>query len=161
LENSTLYYLRKTISSSGSLQYFSNSIINRRFLTQPYYIEFGIEIGTESCRSGMESHISWNILVATDTSELAKKAVGSAIRSAKLNNAKLYAVNVIAPGEISVTQRDPRNIEWKKQVKELREAQGREATACSKTAGKIVNVTVEPVICEGNPADEFLVIKLH
>jgi hypothetical protein len=32
-----------------------------------------IEIGTESCRSGMESQIFWNILVATDASELAKK----------------------------------------------------------------------------------------
>lgn len=100
-------------------------------------------------------------MVATDASELAKKAVGSAIKSAKLNNAKLYAVNVIAPGKVSVTHRDSRDIEWKKQVKELHEAQGREATACAKTAGKIVNVTVEPVILEGNPVDEFLVIKLY
>ncbi|MGE5437910.1 MAG: universal stress protein, partial [Syntrophothermus sp.] len=85
-------------------------------------------------------------MVATDASELAKKAVGSAIKSAKLNNAKIYAVNVIAPGKVSVTQRDSKDIEWKKQVKELLEAQGRETTAYAKTAGKIVNVTVEPVI---------------
>jgi hypothetical protein len=32
-----------------------------------------IEIGTESCRSGMKSQIFWNILAATDASELAKK----------------------------------------------------------------------------------------
>ena len=87
-------------------------------------------------------------MVATDSSGTSKKAVDSAIKIAKLNNAKLYAVNVIAPGEISVTQRDSRDIEWKKQVKELLEAQGREATAYAETAGKIVNVTVEPVILE-------------
>lgn len=104
----------------------------------------------------MDSRIFWNIMVATDGSELARKAVNSAVKIARLNNAKLYAVNVIAPGEISVTQHDPRDIEWKKQMKEHLEAQGREATAYAETAGKIENVAVEPVILEGNPADQIV-----
>ena len=104
----------------------------------------------------MNIGIFTNILVATDDSESARKAVDSAVKIAKLNNAKLYAVNVISPGEIAVTQHDPRDPEWKKQMKENLEAQGREATAYAKNAGKTANVTVEPVILEGNPADEIV-----
>ena len=81
-----------------------------------------------------------NIMVATDGSELAKKAVDSAIKIARLNNAKLYAVHVIAPGETSVTLHDPRDAEWKKAMKEHLEAQGREATAYVETSGKIEDV---------------------
>lgn len=104
----------------------------------------------------MNGSIFSNIMVATDGSELGRKAVDPAIKIARLNKAKLYAVHVIAPGEISVTQHDPRDIEWKKSMREHLEAQGREATAYAETAGKIVNVVVEPVILEGNPADEIV-----
>lgn len=97
-----------------------------------------------------------NIMLATDGSEIAKKAADSAIKIAKLNNAKLYAVHVISPGEISVTLHDPRDVEWKKAMKERFEAQGKEATAYVETSGKIVNVPVESAILEGNPADEIV-----
>jgi nucleotide-binding universal stress UspA family protein len=96
------------------------------------------------------------IMVATDGSEVARKAVDSAIKIARLNNAKLYAVHVIAPGEASVTLYDPRDVEWKKGMKEHLEEQGREATAYVETAGKIVNVAVESAILEGNPAEEIV-----
>lgn len=60
-----------------------------------------------------------------------------------------------------VTQHDSEILNGKGKSERLHEAQGREATACANTAGKIVNVTVEPVTLEKNPANEFLVIKLH
>lgn len=104
----------------------------------------------------MDNRIFTNIMVATDGSELARKAVDSAIKLARLNNAKLYAVHVIAPGETKVTQHDPRDTEWEKHMKEHLKAQGREATHYVETTGKIQNVAVEPVIMEGNPADEIV-----
>lgn len=104
----------------------------------------------------MDNRIFSNIMVATDGSEIAKKAVDSAIRLARKNNAKLYAVHVVAPGETKVTQHDPRDAEWEKHMKEYLMTQGKEATHYVATAGKIVNVTVEPVILEGNPADEIV-----
>ena len=104
----------------------------------------------------MDNRIFTNIMVATDGSELARKAVDSAIKIAQKNNAKLYVVHVIAPGETKVTQYDPRDAEWEKHMKEHLEEHGKEATASVETAGKIVNVAVEPVILEGNPADEIV-----
>jgi nucleotide-binding universal stress UspA family protein len=95
-------------------------------------------------------------MVATDGSELARKAVDSAIKLAQLNKAKLYAVHVVAPGETKVTQHDPRDAEWEKHMKEHLTTQGREATYYVETTGKILNVAVEPVILEGNPADEIV-----
>lgn len=104
----------------------------------------------------MSNRIFTNIMVATDGSELAKKAVDSAIKIAQLNDAKLYAVHVIAPGETKVTQHDPRDAEWEKHMKEHLKTQGREATHYVEITGKIQNVAVEPVILEGNPADEIV-----
>ena len=65
----------------------------------------------------MDNRIFTNIMVATDGSNAAKKAVDSAVKLAKLNKAKLYAVHVIAPGETKVTQHDPRDAEWEKHMK--------------------------------------------
>lgn len=104
----------------------------------------------------MDNRIFTSIMVATDSSEAAKKAVDSAIRLAQKNNAKLYAVHVIVPGETKVTQHDPRDAEWEKHMKEYLMTQGKEATHYVVTAGKIVNVAVEPVVLEGNPADEIV-----
>lgn len=104
----------------------------------------------------MENLIFTKIMVATDGSDAAKKAVDSAVRLAQLNKAKLYTVHVVAPGEAKITQHDPRDAEWTKHMKEHLMAQGREATHYVETAGKIVNVEVEPVVLEGNPADEIV-----
>jgi nucleotide-binding universal stress UspA family protein len=46
----------------------------------------------------MKSTIYRKIMVATDGSELVRKAVDSAIEIAKLSGAKLYAVHVITVG---------------------------------------------------------------
>lgn len=104
----------------------------------------------------MNNRIFTNIMVATDGSNAAKKAVDSAVKLAKLNKAKLYAVHVIAPGETKVTQHDPRDAEWEKHMKKHLKAQCREATHYVEIAGKIVDITVEPVVLEGNPADEIV-----
>ena len=104
----------------------------------------------------MDNRIFTNIMVATDGSELARKAVDSAVKLAQINKAKLYAVHVIAPGETKVTQHDPRDAEWEKHMQEHLMEQGRGATKYVETAGKIVNVVVDPVILEGNPADEIV-----
>jgi len=55
-----------------------------------------------------------------------------------------------------VTQHDPRDDEWEKHMNEHLKAQGREATHYVEIAGKIVDITVEPVVLEGNPADEIV-----
>jgi nucleotide-binding universal stress UspA family protein len=104
----------------------------------------------------MENRIFTTIMVATDGSDSAKKAVDSAIKISQLNKAKLYAVHVVASGETKITQHDPRDAEWAKHMKEHLMAQGREATHYVETAGKIVNVEVEPVVLEGNPTDEIV-----
>jgi nucleotide-binding universal stress UspA family protein len=53
--------------------------------------------------SGMESTFFRKIMVATDGSEQVRKAVDSAIKIAKLSDAKLYAVHVIALGFYPIT----------------------------------------------------------
>ena len=113
----------------------------------------------------MNSSIFKKIMVATDGSELTKKAVDSAIEITKLNEAKLYAVHVVAPGDFSITQNEPkasitqnepRDAEWKKEIKEHLTTQGKEATAYVENVGKAANIEVESVILEGNPADEIV-----
>jgi len=105
---------------------------------------------------GMDESIFKNIMIATDGSEAAKKAVDTAIKLAKMNKAKLYAVHVIAPGELSVNLRDPRDLEWKDSMKVYLEKQGGEVTAYVEDSGNKANVEVESTILEGNPADEIV-----
>ena len=104
----------------------------------------------------MDTRIFTKIMVATDGSELVKKAVDTAIKFAQVNKATLYAVHVVAHGEIKVTQNEPSGIEWTKKMKEQLKVQGKEATHYVETAGKIANVEVEPVVLEGNPASEIV-----
>ena len=51
----------------------------------------------------MENTLFRKILVATDGSEQVRKAVDSAIETAKLCKAKLYAIYVISFGGYSIT----------------------------------------------------------
>jgi nucleotide-binding universal stress UspA family protein len=59
----------------------------------------------------MPSTILRKIMVATDGSELVKRAVDLAIEIAKLSEAKLYAVHVITPRSYSIIP--SQNAEWK------------------------------------------------
>jgi nucleotide-binding universal stress UspA family protein len=104
--------------------------------------------------SGMKSTIFRNIMVATDGSELVRKAVHSAIEIAKLSEAKLYAVHVIALGSYLINPSE--DAEWEKAMKEQLLKEGKEATTYVENAGRAANVEVEPVILEGSPAGEII-----
>ena len=94
------------------------------------------------------------IMVATDGSESVKKTVDSAIEIAKLSEAKLYAVYVIALGGYSRTPYI--DAEWEKSMKEQLITESKEATAYVENAGRVANVEVESVILEGSPAEELV-----
>ena len=81
-------------------------------------------------------------MVATDGSELVKRAVDLAIEIAKLSEAKLYAVYVI-----DMESHNSKNHPG---------AEGKEATAYVENIGRVANVEVESIILEGNPANEIV-----
>jgi nucleotide-binding universal stress UspA family protein len=102
----------------------------------------------------MNSNIYKRIMVATDGSERAKKAVEKAIEFAKLTGAKLYAVNVIAHGGFSGAP--PKDVGWEHAMSEHLKNEGKKATASVETIGKNTGVEVESVILEGSPASEIV-----
>jgi nucleotide-binding universal stress UspA family protein len=102
----------------------------------------------------MKSSIYSKIMVATDGSEPARRAVDSAIEFAKLSETKLYAVHVIALGFYSTTH--SRDSKWEKAMKEQLIKEGKETTAYVENAGRVANVEVESVILEGSPAEEII-----
>ena len=102
----------------------------------------------------MKSTVYKKIMIATDGSELVIKAVDSAIELAKLSEAQLYAIYVIAPVGYSITPYI--NAEWEKAMKEHLRQEGLAATAYVKNAGKAANVEVESFILEGSPAVEII-----
>ena len=105
---------------------------------------------------GMNSSIFRKIMVATDGSELVRKAVDSAIEIAKSSNAKLYAVHVIALGDYYSSMPLSIDAEWIKAMEEHLRIEAQEAIAYVENAGRAANVEIEPVILEGNPASEIV-----
>lgn len=102
----------------------------------------------------MKSTVFRKIMVATDGSELVKRAVDFAIEITKLAEAKLYAVNVVALGsDLLIPSKDQ---EWKRTIEEQLTIEGKKATAYVENAGRTANVEVESMILEGNPANEIL-----
>ena len=81
-------------------------------------------------------------MVATDGSELVKRAVDLAIEIAKLSEAKLYAVYVI-----DLESHNSKNHPG---------AEGKEATSYVEKIGRVANVEVESIILEGNPANKII-----
>ena len=75
----------------------------------------------------MKSTVYKKIMIATDGSELVQKAVDSAIEIAKLSEAQLCAIYVIALGGYSITPYI--DAEWEKTMKEHLRQEGQEATA--------------------------------
>ncbi len=103
----------------------------------------------------MKNTVFRNIMVATDGSELVRKAVFTAIEVAKLNEAKLYAVSVISQGDYDSLVHS-KNKEWDMVVKDRLIAEGKDATSYVESVGKAANVKVESIILEGNPAEEIV-----
>lgn len=102
----------------------------------------------------MNSKIYRNIMVATDGSEFVRRAVSAAIEIAKLSEAKLYAVHVIANDEFSRTY--PKDTELEMTFLDYFRTEGKEATAYVETSGRAENVEVESVILEGSPSREIV-----
>ena len=91
------------------------------------------------------------ILVATDGSELCKKAVETGIEISKMSGAKLYAIYVIVP-----TTHSPRDFGWEKAAMEHFRTEGEKATGFVEDAGKAAGVEVESLLLEGHPADKIV-----
>jgi nucleotide-binding universal stress UspA family protein len=103
----------------------------------------------------MDNNIFRNIMVATDGSQLARKAIDSAILIAKQNEAKLYVVYVIDLQAYYSSIPFSIDAEWMEVMEDHLRTQGKEATTYVENAGRTANILVESVILEGNPADEI------
>jgi nucleotide-binding universal stress UspA family protein len=102
----------------------------------------------------MSSSIYRKIMIATDGSEHVRRAVATAIEIAKLSEAKLYAVYVMANDEFSMPY--PKNVELEKSFVDYFRTEGKEATAYVETSGRDENVEIKSVILEGSPAQEIV-----
>jgi nucleotide-binding universal stress UspA family protein len=91
------------------------------------------------------------IMVATDGSQLIKKAVAKAIEISRLSGAKLYAVYVVVP-----TTHSPRDFGWEKAAMEHFRNEGKAATLFVEDAAKSAGIEVESVLLEGHPADKIV-----
>lgn len=100
---------------------------------------------------GMREETYKKIMVATDGSELVKKAVETAIEISRLSGAKLYAVYVVVP-----TTHSPRDFGWEKAAMEHFMNEGKMATLFVEEEAKPAGVVVESVILQGQPADKIV-----
>lgn len=102
----------------------------------------------------MNSSIFKRIMVATDGSESAKKAVDTAVEIARECEKKLYAVHVISLGFLYESLPTDEELEAAFQEKLMTE--GKQATAYVENAGRAANVEIESVILRGIPAEEII-----
>lgn len=91
------------------------------------------------------------IMVATDSSKPAIKAVETGIDIAKLSGAKIYAVYVVVP-----TTHSARDFGWEKAAMEHFRNEGKRATGFVEETAKTAGIEVESVLLEGHPADEIV-----
>jgi nucleotide-binding universal stress UspA family protein len=91
------------------------------------------------------------IMVATDGSRPARKAVETGIDIAKLSGAKIYAVYVVVP-----TTHSARDFGWEKAAMEHFRNEGKRATGFVEETAKAAGIEVESVLLEGHPADEIV-----
>lgn len=102
----------------------------------------------------MNKNIFKKIMVATDGSELVKRAVDAAVDIAGQYETKLYAVHVISLGFLYKSLPTDEELEQAFQDKLMTE--GKQATAYVENAGRAANVEVESVILRGIPAQEII-----
>lgn len=91
------------------------------------------------------------IMVATDGSKPARKAIETGIDIAKLSGAKIYAVYVVVP-----TTHSARDFGWEKAAMEHFRNEGKRATGFVEETAKVAGIEVESVLLEGHPADEIV-----
>ena len=99
----------------------------------------------------MEEGTYKRIMVATDGSKLARKAIETGIDIAKLSGAKIYAVYVVVP-----TTHSARDFGWEKAAMEHFRNEGKRATGFVEETAKAAGIEVESVLLEGHPADEIV-----
>ena len=91
------------------------------------------------------------IMVATDGSKPARKAIETGIDIAKLSGAKIYAIYVVVP-----TTHSARDFGWEKAAMEHFRNEGKRATGFVEETAKVAGIEVESVLLEGHPADEIV-----
>lgn len=94
------------------------------------------------------------IMVATDGSESAEKAVDTAVEIARECETKLYAVHVISLDFLYESL--PTDEELEEAFQEKAMTEGKQATTYVENAGRAANVEVESVILQGVPAEEII-----
>jgi nucleotide-binding universal stress UspA family protein len=104
----------------------------------------------------MSCSIFRKIMVATDGSELVRKAVDTAIEISKLGENKLYAVHVIPQGDYCFSMPLSIDAGWVKAMEEYLRIESEEAITYVENTGRAANVEIKPVILEGNPANEII-----
>ena len=102
----------------------------------------------------MNCSIFKKIVVATDGSESAKKAVDTAVEIARECETKLYALHVISLGFLYESL--PTDEELEEAFQEKLVTEGKQATAYVENAGRAANVEVESIILRGIPAQEII-----
>jgi len=93
------------------------------------------------------------VVIATDGSELGRKAVHNGIEIARLSGAKVYAVYVVASGG---GHKIPRDVGWEKAMMEHLRTEGDDAVKFIEEKGKAAGVEVESVVLEGDPGEELV-----
>ena len=93
-----------------------------------------------------------NILIPTDGSEIAEKAVKHGVKLAKAVNAKVYGLYVI---DISAFAGIPTEAVWES-MRTLLEEEGNKALETLKTHAEELGVEHEVIIKEGIPAEEIV-----
>ncbi|AKB11882.1 MAG: universal stress protein [Methanosarcina thermophila] len=99
----------------------------------------------------MEGKSYTKVMIATDGSKHARKAIDAGIQFAKLTGAKLYAVYVIVSAGYT-----PRDFGWEASLREFLESEAKKAVNFVVDAGRAAGIEVEPLILEGHPADKIL-----
>lgn len=95
-------------------------------------------------------------MVSTDGSELVRKTVDTAIETSQMGEKKLYAVHVVLLGDYFSPMLLSIDRGWIKAMEENIRIEGEEAIAYVENAGRAVNVEIDPMILEGNPANKIV-----
>lgn len=103
----------------------------------------------------MKSEVYRKIMIATDGSKNAKKAVSCGIEIARVSEAKVYAVHVVPKYLFFSMFTGPRQPSWD-EVYEILKEEGNDALEYVQKVGGAAGVKVESVLLEGHPDNEII-----